>query len=365
MKVLQVSTHFNVGGISNYILTLSKALKACGVDTLVVSSGGDLEGHLEAAGIRHNRIDIKTKFEFGPKAVLSGFRIAGTVKTEGIELIHAHSRVSQVAAAIASKLTGIPYITTCHGYFKKRSRGFIDTWGEKVIAISEAVRRHLTDDLHVEASRIELIYSGVDEKAFSGEYPALEIASLKRSYGLDDGPVIGTIGRLSPVKGQKYLVAAMKDIVSRMPDAQCIIVGNGPEEKALKLLAGSLGISSNIRFIESCADTFKYLSMMDIFVFPSVKEGLGIALLEALASGRACIASRTGGIEDVISDGVSGILVSVGDSSAIADGVVKLLGDRQLRKKLGDEARALVRNRFAVASMAGDISRLYSKVAGG
>jgi len=361
VKVLQVTTHFNTGGISNYILTLSKALKEKGVETVVASSGGDLENGLVGYGIPHRRINIKTKFEFGPKAILSGFKVSGIVKDERIDVIHAHTRVSQVSAAIASRLTGVPYITTCHGYFKKRARGVFDTWGVKVIAISGAVLKHLKDDLGVDGSRTELIYSGVDPTRFSRDYSQDEIYAARKYTGLGRGPVIGTIGRLSSVKGHRFLVEAMKEIILKRPDAQCLIIGNGEEKDALNALAGSLGVASSIKFVESCPDTHRYLSLMDVFVFPSVKEGLGIALLEALSSGKASVASRIGGIEDIVADGVNGILVAVGDPSGIARAVIRLLEDDNLRKKLGEESRALVKRKFTIGSMAGKVSKLYEE----
>lgn len=362
MNVLHVTTHFNMGGISNYILTLSKALDAWGVKVVVASSGGDLESDLAKCRIPHRLLGINTKFEFGPKAVLSGFKMARMVRSGRIDIIHAHTRVSQVAAAIASGITGVPYVTTCHGFFKKRARGIFDTWGVKVIAISDAVRKHLKDDLNVDGSRIALIYSGVDAARFSRGYAQDEIDTVKRGAGLKAGPVIGTIGRLSSIKGQRFIVMAMRDILAKRPDAQCLIVGNGEEEAALKALAVSLGVDSAIKFIPSCADTYRYLSIMDLFVFPSIKEGLGIALLEALASGRASVASRIGGIEDIITDGVNGLLVDVGDPSGMARAAIMLLEDEALRKKLGEEGAALVRAKFTLDSMAERIAKLYEEV---
>lgn len=362
MKVLHVTTHFNIGGISNYILTLSKTLEAKGVSVVVASSGGNLEKGLVECHIPHRRLDMKTKFEFGPKAIKSGFRIAEIVKNEGIDIIHAHTRVSQVAACIASKLTGVPYVTTCHGYFKKRARGILDTWGRRVIAISAAVRDHLINDLDVEASRVSLIYSGVDHTRFLRDYSPAEIAAIKKMHGISDGPVIGTIGRLSVIKGQKFLVAAMKDVIAKKPDAQCIILGNGEEEEPLKELARSLEIEDAVKFIDSCPDTHRYLSIMDVFVFPSLSEGLGIALLEALAAGKASVASRVGGIEDIITDGVNGILVDAANPFEIARAVVRLLDDKVLCKKMGEAGRALVSSKFILDSMADKVSKLYEEV---
>jgi Glycosyltransferase len=362
MRVLHVTTHFNVGGISNYILTLSRGLKEKGVEVVVASSGGDLRAELDRYGIPHRQLDIMTKFEFGPRVFKSAFAISGIVRDEKIDIIHAHSRVAQVASLIASKMSGAKLVTTCHGYFKKRWRKIVDTWGDKVVAISDAVRMHLVDDLGVNPSRVELIYSGVDVGKFSDPCSAEMVRQTKRELGLNDGPVIGTIGRLSSIKGQRFLVEAMKRICLLRPDAQAILLGSGDEEEPLKELAQSLGISSTIRFFRSCPDTQRFLSMMDVFVFPSVKEGLGIALLEALASGKACVASNIGGIGDIIKDGYNGVLVDVGDAGAISEAVLRLLSDEAMGKSMGQRGRELVRDRFTLNAMADNMNKLYNKV---
>ncbi len=362
MKVLQLTTDMNIGGITNYIFELSKALKDKGVDTVVASAGGDIEVSLEKVGIPHEKLNIKTKFEFSPKVFLAAFAVKRILKKEGIDIIHAHSRVSQVAGALASRMTGIPMVTTCHGYFKKRLRAVVDTWGDKVIAISEAVYEHLKNDLGVEDKRIELVYSGIDIYKFSKEFSDADIAKTKKYLGQSGKTVVGTIGRLSPVKGQKFFIQAMAEVLKKRPDAGGLVVGSGPEAPSIKSLAMALGIDDRISFVDSVLDTREALSAMDIFVFPSVKEGLGIALLEALASARPCIASRTGGIEDIITDRENGILVDVGDSGAIAAAILELLSDENLRIRMGENGRRLVQSRFTLDRMADDIVRVYKSV---
>lgn len=362
MKVLQVTTHMNIGGIGNYILSLSGALKKKSVEVAVASSGGNLEKELAKHSIGHHRLDMNTKFEVAPKVIKSGFALARIIREEKADIIHAHTRVSQVASFIASRVTGRPYITTCHGFFKRRLRSIFDTWGAMVIAISDAVQVHLEEDLKVAEGRIELIYNGVDTDRFSCGYSPDEIAEIKKRLGLNAGPVIGTIGRLSSVKGQKYLLKAMKDILSVRRDVQAVIVGDGEEKESLKKLADSLGIGGAVHFLRSDIDTRKFLCVMDIFIFPSVKEGLGLALLEAMASSRACVASRIGGIENVVRDGFNGILVPVGDSHAIAEAALFLLDNENLRKSMGGLARDLVRERFSLDSMADRVIGLYQEI---
>jgi len=257
----------------------------------------------------------------------------------------------------------VPYVTTCHGFFKKRLRKIFDTWGVKVIAISDAVAEHLKKDLAVREDRIALIYSGVETGRFMKIYSAAEKDAIKISLGLKEGPVAGTIGRLSDVKGQRFLIEAMPKIISKYRGSELLIVGNGPEETRLKRLAGSLGLEGHIHFAGSSPHTENFLSVMDVFVLPSLKEGLGIALLEALAAGKACVASRVGGIENVIKDGVNGLLTNSGDIDGISEAVLKLLDQPRLREDLGRHGQALVREKFSLDSMADKVAALYKEVA--
>lgn len=365
MKILCVSTHCNIGGIPHYILTLARALAGCGVETVVATAGGELEGAFADAGIRHIRIPIGTKFEFGPKVIRSAFRLRAIIAEEKPAVIHAHTRVSQVAASLASRMTGVPVVTTCHGYFRKRLRAVVDTWGVKVVAISDAVREHLITDLGVAAGRIALIYSGIDAARFSRDLSPADLRAAKAAVGLGDAPVIGSIGRLSPVKGHIHLIEALAGVLRQRSAVRGLVIGDGSERPALEARASALGIRDAIVFIDSCVDTARYLALMDVFVFPSVKEGLGIALLEALAAGRACVASRIGGIGDIVSDGVNGILVPVGDAAAIGNAVVRLVDDERLRRAMGERGRELVKRRFSIDRMAGEMKALYAEIAKG
>ncbi|MDO8535493.1 MAG: glycosyltransferase family 4 protein [Candidatus Omnitrophota bacterium] len=364
MRVLHVNTHMNIGGIGQYIVSLAKALKQKKVECLVASSGGELEAELVRVDIRHIRLDMRTKFEFGPKVFRSSRRLAQIIKDERIDLIHAHTRVSQVASYLASRRTGIPYVATCHGYFNaKLSRRLFDTWGEKVVAISEAVRQHLEKDFNIDPKRVEVIYNGIDLGRFSNVYSADQIARAKRSLGIQHGAVVGTMGRLSSVKGQKFLVEAMKEVVSKSKDARCLIIGRGREESALIALAKSLGLENRIIFTGAAyMDIPLYLACMDIFVLPSIEEGLGLALLEAMSLGIPCVASATGGIKDIVNDGINGILTPVGDSGAIAGAVLKILDDKDLAKNMSQKAKDFVKGKFSIEAMADNMIDLYRRV---
>ena len=363
MRVLQVTTHMNMGGIANYVLSLSKVLRKRSVDCVIASSGGDMEEELRRNNIIHRPLDIRTKFEFGPKVLKSIRELKKIINEERIDIVHAHTRVSQVAGYFAARMADTPYITTCHGFFNKRlGRRLFDFWGGKVIAISGPVKESLVNDFGVKPERIKVIHNGVDVDRFLKAYSPGEIQDIKRALALKAVPVIGTIGRLSSVKGHVFFIEAFKDMLAKGRHAEGIIVGNGPEEEGLKKLVRRYGMEGSFHFFASDADTARYLAAMDVFVFPSVKEGLGLSLLEAMAAARPCVASRIGGISDIITDGENGILFSVGDTKALADSIMRLVDNDDMRMRFGESARRLVKERFSLDIMADRISNLYSEV---
>lgn len=367
MKVLYVNTHINIGGIGQYMLSLCCGMKTKGVECLVASSGGNLESELKSRDLKHVYVDLQTKFEFGPKVFKAVPVLADIIKQEKIDVVHAHSRVSQVASVLASRRAGVHYVSTCHGFFKPRLfRKLYDTWGEKVVAISNPVKYHLEKDFGIKPARIALIHNGVDINRFSAAFSCDEKANLKKIAGLGEGPVIGTMGRLSPVKGQKFLIEAMKSVVLKDSTVQCLIVGSGPEETALKNMVRDMGLEDHIKFTGSLYKTAPiYLACMDIFVLPSIEEGLSIALLEAMASKRPCIASDIGGIGDIIKNEANGILVPVGNVKAITDAILRLLSDDVLRANFGEKGRKFVEENFSLPLMVEKMNSLYTGVLNG
>jgi glycosyltransferase involved in cell wall biosynthesis len=255
-------------------------------------------------------------------------------------------------------------VTTCHGFFKRRlSRRLFDYWGDRTIAISRPVMKSLMDDFTVEGGRIALVHSGVDTEKFSRRYSDKEVSDLRRQSGLPpDRPVIGAIGRLSPVKGHPVFIEAVRRVSGSGRSVQGLLVGSGPEEGALRRLVKEKGMEDSFRFLKSDPDTARYLAMMDIFVFPSFREGLGLGLLEAMAAGRPCVASNVGGISDIVMDGETGLLFPAGDAAALSSLILRLLDDRGLCERLGASAGVFVRNNFSVGTMADRILNIYKEV---
>jgi glycosyltransferase involved in cell wall biosynthesis len=364
MRILLLTTHLNIGGIGVYVLSLAKGLVRKGHQVFIASCGGDLVASVQSLGVKHITVNIKTKSEISPKIFPVYKKISQVIKEENIEIIHAHTRVVQVLANLVSKKTDTPYVTTCHGFFKPRLfRKVFPCWGDHCIAISEAVRAHLVNDLGVRKESIAVVHNGVEvENFFSDKYSQEQKAQFRKSFGLKSGaPLIGTIARLSSVKGQHYLILAMKILLAAEPEVQLLLVGDGPEKNKLANQVKELGLENNVFFSPSTLDTSVPLSILDIFAFPSLLEGLGLGIIEAQAMGLAVVASDVGGIYTLVKDGINGFLVQPKQPQALAEAILKLLRDKDKAKEFGRLAREQAIKQFNLEQMVNGIEQVYKR----
>jgi len=177
-----------------------------------------------------------------------------------------------------------------------------------------------------------------------------------------DSLVVGTVARLSRQKGIEYLLHAAKTVIKQFPDITFIIAGKGPLESQLKGLSIKLGISDKVKFLGFNDDIPKLLSVIDIFVLPSLWEGMPNVVLEAMAAGKPVIATDTGGSKDIIDSGINGVLVEPKNSEALAEAILALLGDPAQRKRLGESARDKVKERFPIDKMVSKTEQIYTKL---
>ena len=359
MNILFITNHLNIGGITSYCLTLSGGLKAHGHNIYIASSGGELKNKFTEMGVVFIPLPIDTKQEISLKVLISALKLSGLIKELGINLVHTNSRTTQVVGCLLHKFNGVTHISTCHGFFKPRLlRKLFPCWGNRVIAISEPVREHLIYDLKVDEKDIDVINNGIDLEKF--KKPVIEPKeNLKARLGLRPGPVIGIVARLSDVKGHAYLIQAMDKVLKVNPKAQLLIVGEGKTEQELVNLVRGLGIENNVKFIPSVGSTKDVLDAMDIFVMPSLKEGLGLALMEAMASGLAVIGSDIGGISTLIKNEYSGLLVVPKDIDGLVKAILSLLSDEAKRKMLGSNAQAFISKSFSREKMADETLGVY------
>ncbi len=362
MNILYLSKHLNTGGITTYLLTLTQGFVHRGHNVFVISSGGDQESEFLSAGAKLHSIDIRTKSELSFKLYGNLINLKKFIVKNDIEIIHAQTRVTQIMGQLTKRLTGCPYVSTCHGYFKAHfSRKLFPCWGDRVIAISSPVVKHLKEDFHVSDNQIELIVNGINLNQFEPVDEESKIR-LRRRYHLGKHPVIGIIARLSDVKGQDLLVAAFHKVVASFPQAKLFLVGEGKMENALRRLVSTLDLVDKVIFLPKINKTSEILPIFDVFVMPSRQEGLGISVMEAQAAGLPVVASNVGGLPDIIEDGKTGILVRQGDVGDLSEAIIFLLRNKQAAMKMGKLAKMQAKKRYSADTMVEKTLAVYEKV---
>jgi len=286
------------------------------------------------------------------------------LQTEGIDVIHAHEFFMNTRMTLLARRLGRKVITTVHG-----RNYYGETWlrralyrrtaaNSKMIAVSEGIREFLAQRVGISPPKVTVIRNGIDWRPFQ---QATETTARARER-LDvraDQVVVGCVGNLYPVKGHLNLVQASAEICRQFPNAIFIFAGRGDMQPALAETSARLGTERNMRFLGFRDDTEELLAAMDVFVLPSLSEGLPLSLLEAMASSKAIVSTNVGGIPEVITDGQNGILVPPADPVALANAVKSLLANAPLRASLGRSASDTVRRRFDLSSMSDAYEALY------
>lgn len=369
MRILQITSHLNIGGVSHYVLSLSERLIQRGHRVAIASGGGALAPRASAAGADLWPAPLHTKQEFSPQVFRAARALARRVRAEPVDVIHAHTRVGQVVAAYLSRRAKIPYVATWHGIYRRNpGRWLWPCSGHQTIAISEPVRRHLLTDFHVPVERVRLVWNGIDTDRFAQAPPPDAVARFRSEHALPSGaPVIGGIGRLASgrVKGFDLLLEAAVRVRETYPNLQVIIAGDGPRRSFLQEKIDRLGLGSCARLIGSVEDVRPALAAMDVFVFPARwPEGFGLTLVEAMAAARPVVATQIGAVPHIVEDGRYGLLVPPDRPDALAAAVVRLLRDRAGAERMGQQARQRAREAFNLDSMVDGIEAIYREALG-
>ena len=219
------------------------------------------------------------------------------------------------------------------------------------IAVAEIQKRRLVEVEGLREEKVRVIYNGVDTAAFRSAAPG-ERSVTRRALGLaDDDVVLIAVGSLKPIKGVDVLLHALAGLVRKHPRLRLIVVGEGPDRSALENLARELSIADRVSFLGLRADVDVVLRAADALVLPSRAEALPTVLLEAMATGLPVVATRVGGVPEIVEEGRSGVMVPPEDASALGSVLDRVVTDAALRRSLGERGRAVVEARFRVETM--------------
>ena len=368
IRVLHVLATLLPGGSEISVLRLISALDPARYQVRVAWLRGEpvLQDDFRAAGAAVVPMRMRAKLD--PACLL---RLMRYVARERIDVVHTHMDVADFYGALAGRLGGARcVVTTKHAPDEFRTRR---TWKrypfialerlacameDAVIVVSESLASFLEEAERLPRRKMVVIGHGIDGTSRAGPRPHARPAPGLPAFE----PLLGAVGRLSPEKGQAVLLRALPAILAAFPRAGLVIAGEGGSRRELETEARRLGIADRAVFLGFRRDVPALLGAIDLFVQPSIYEGFGISLLEAMAAGLPVVASRVGGIPEVVQDGATGVLVPPQDPGALAAAVVRLLRDRDEARRLGEAAARRVRDRHSLQAVAAQVDALYREI---
>lgn len=327
MTVVHIIWHLDIGGGELFLRDLVKALAARQVAQHVfcVGPGGRLAPELVAL-----RIPV-TVFEKRSTLGLATIRaMAAALRRVRPDLVHTHGEAGVFWGIPAARLAGLPALTLVYQNYRET---WAKMWAARallrypraIVAGSADVARFVEREWSVPSDRLHTIPCGIDPAAFA--------TPRRDSTSSGSPPVLVTVGRLVARKGHSVLLAALRHVRGVYPDVRLDLVGDGPLRGELQATSRAYGVADAVRFLGTVYPIHPILGGADVFVFPSLVEPQGLAVLEAYAAGVPVVASRVGGIPEMLEDEIDGLLVRPGDPADLARGVVRMLKDPAVRER--------------------------------
>jgi glycosyltransferase involved in cell wall biosynthesis len=377
--VLRIITRLNIGGPALHATLLTERLDPSRYDSLLVAGTEDPgEGNFLAL---HDRsfeplviVPALGRGIHGPQDVVALAWLVRLMRRIRPHVVHTHTAKAGTLGRLAARMVGVPIVVhTYHGHVLRgyfppaKTRVFvaIERWlarrTDRLLAVSETVRTELLDMGIGRPERFTIMPVGLDLDRFLRSEGAR--GALRAELGLSDAtPLVGIVGRLVHIKAHEVFLEAAARVARVLPDCGFLIVGDGERRAELRDQAAALGLGLQVRFLGWRRDLDRIYADLDLVALTSHNEGSPLSLIEAMAAGRAVVATRVGGVPNLVEDGVSGVLVPPGDPAALSGAMTALLSDAGRREALGQAGRKRVATVFGADRLLRDMDRLYEKL---
>lgn len=360
MRVLQLVSSSGFYGAERMVSLLSASLNSAGEEVCVglfnatAPSCAQMVHEADQCNIPVWNLSCRGRWDWRAIHDLVQF-----LKTHRIDVLHTHGYKANIYGLIGARIAGCAIVATCHNWTKRTTslRGYatIDQfclkWFDSVIAVSQGIVSSLRRN---GVRRIRMIANGIDVAKYRVN---------DRTTRSDEHLVLGCVSRLSKEKGVDVLLWALPKVLHTYPNLQCCVAGEGPERERLTSLAAKLGVSDSFHMPGFCENTVDFLELCTVVVQPSRMEAMPLAILEAMAAGKAIVASSVGEIPRLLEDGHAGMLVPPDSPEMLADAILTLLRDEPLRQSLEHRAAAKAVAQFDVSIMTARYQEVYRTVA--
>jgi glycosyltransferase involved in cell wall biosynthesis len=332
-----------------------------------------VRGGVVASRLQEARVPVKIlglQRAYGLKGAHAFVGLVRWLRRGRPRIVHTYLSTANVYGALAARAAGVPRIVTT-----RRDTGFGDSrlmrralratnrWAARVVAVSQDAARLVREREGLGDGRLEIVPNGIDVSGFT---PRGRRDAVRAALGVTEGTQVAvTVTHLSPVKGVDLLVEAAGRVCRALPRTVFLVAGKGTEQDRIARSLRRLGLDGSVRLLGERADVPDLLEAADLFVLPSRSEGQPNAVIEAMAMGLPVVATRVGGVPELVEDGVEGLLVEAGSAVALAEGCLEVLASPDLGTRLGRAAQARARRDFDVGTMARRYQSLYESLLGG
>lgn len=369
IRVLFIVDQMGVGGTELNAVRTAEHLDSgrVTVEVLALSDPpGVLATRYAAAGINVRTLPLRSLI--GVHAAQQAMRLGALLRVLRPDVVHAHDIYSNAFAVPIARLAGVPFVMASrrwsHLLLARRHRvlnRFGYRWAHRVLANSAAVGASLAADEGVRAARIEIVPNFLEPTAFAPA-PLHAVARVRAAAGVPAGSrVVGITARLSAEKDHATAIRAFAAAASRHPDWHLLLVGDGPERPVLTGAVEEAGLAGRVHFSGVVREPWNLHGLFDLTVLPSLSEGFPNSVLEGMAQGNAVLATNVGGVPDALTDGVEGLLVPSGDASTMAAALSRLLGDVDLRTRLGAAGRRRASEEFGADRVLARLIGIYER----
>ena len=365
LRVCQLITELVPGGAERCVYELARRLDPRRFDVRVAAlRGGAVADWLAEAGVPVHVLDLRWRLD-----VRKLWQLAGLLREHRVELLHTHLFHADLAGRLAAGMAGVPHLVhtvhTVEARFRPWQYAFARlTSGraDRIVCVSESARRAHARRSGLGPQHYQVIHNGVDVKAFAPQPQQRE--RLRREWGIrDDQPLAAYVGRLDYEKGTDLLMSAVAQLGARQSPAAVVIAGDGPMNPVVRNFIEHGEGGSGCRYLGFVQDVRPLLWAADMLVMPSRWEGFGLAAAEAMAAGLPVVGTRIAGLSDVVVDKQTGLLVEPGDPTALAEAILVLGRDADLRHRLGQAGMDRVAQRFTIEANIAAHERLYEQIA--
>ena len=371
MHILHVTKVTGIAGSENHLLTLLEGLRARGEDArflLLVEPGNPVDAMVAAAsarGIPVERAIIRGNLD--PALIL---RLARRFRQQKPDLVHTHLFHADLYGTLAARLAGVPGVVSSRhndNAFRRRPpyrqlNHFLWRLTDAGIGISDAITRFAIEVEGAPASKMTTVRYGLTPTIQVADRDAARAALPAEIGAPEDALLLGMVCRLIEQKGIPYALQAFAQIADQFPMAHMVIAGDGVLRAELEALAGSLEIGKRVHFLGWRTDTPRVFAALDVFLMPSLWEGFGLVLLEAMAQGVPVVGSAVSAIPEVVAEGETGLLCPPGDADCLAAALATLLADPERRAALGAAGRARLESHFNPDRMVDETLAVYERV---